>query len=115
MYRLAALSRQAVSQPRVIHSVVRGYAAKDLKFGMEARALLLQGVNKLADAVSVTMGPKVCVSPVPYQIFLSVTEGSVFVLAPYAYHDCVGSQCADRAIVWWPEDHQGRCHGRQVH
>lgn len=39
---------------------VRGMASKDIKFGNEARALLLQGVDRLADAVKVTLGPKVC-------------------------------------------------------
>jgi len=33
-------------------------AAKDVKFSEEARAKLLQGVNTLADAVKVTLGPK---------------------------------------------------------
>jgi len=37
----------------------RNYAAKDIKFGVEARALMLKGVEELADAVKVTMGPKV--------------------------------------------------------
>ena len=32
---------------------------KDIKFGVDARALMLQGVDKLADAVQVTLGPKV--------------------------------------------------------
>jgi chaperonin GroEL len=36
----------------------RGYASKDLKFGVEARALILQGCDSLADAVQVTLGPK---------------------------------------------------------
>ncbi|KAK1260398.1 CLIP-associated protein [Acorus gramineus] len=36
----------------------RNYAAKDIKFGLEARALMLKGVEELADAVKVTMGPK---------------------------------------------------------
>ncbi|KAG8477820.1 hypothetical protein CXB51_027750 [Gossypium anomalum] len=36
----------------------RNYAAKDIKFGVEARALMLSGVQELADAVKVTMGPK---------------------------------------------------------
>ncbi|XP_052171211.1 chaperonin CPN60-2, mitochondrial-like [Diospyros lotus] len=36
----------------------RNYAAKDVKFGVEARALMLRGVEELADAVKVTMGPK---------------------------------------------------------
>ena len=38
---------------------VRFYTAKDLKFGVDARVAMLQGVDKLADAVAVTMGPKV--------------------------------------------------------
>ena len=37
----------------------RGMASKEIKFGNEARALLLQGVDRLADAVKVTLGPKV--------------------------------------------------------
>ena len=32
--------------------------AKDVKFGVDARALMLQGCDNLADAVQVTMGPK---------------------------------------------------------
>uniref|UniRef100_A0A8P0PM95 Heat shock protein 60 n=2 Tax=Canis lupus TaxID=9612 RepID=A0A8P0PM95_CANLF len=37
--------------------VTRGYA-KDVKFGANARALMLQGIDLLADAIAVTMGPK---------------------------------------------------------
>lgn len=37
----------------------RNYAAKDIRFGVEARASMLRGVEELADAVKVTMGPKV--------------------------------------------------------
>jgi len=33
-------------------------AAKDIRHGSEARALMLEGCNRLADAVAVTMGPK---------------------------------------------------------
>jgi chaperonin GroEL len=33
-------------------------AAKQLSFDVTARDALLQGVNKLADAVKVTLGPK---------------------------------------------------------
>lgn len=36
--------------------------AKDVRFGPEVRALMLQGVDILADAVAVTMGPKVTIS-----------------------------------------------------
>jgi chaperonin GroEL len=32
--------------------------AKDIKFGTEARALMLEGVDRLADAVQVTLGPR---------------------------------------------------------
>eukprot|EP01091_Cochliopodium_minus_P006825 TRINITY_DN167_c1_g1_i1.p1 TRINITY_DN167_c1_g1~~TRINITY_DN167_c1_g1_i1.p1 ORF type:complete len:575 (+),score=228.44 TRINITY_DN167_c1_g1_i1:41-1765(+) len=37
--------------------IMRNYA-KDIKFGGEARTLMLQGVEKLANAVQVTLGPK---------------------------------------------------------
>ncbi len=37
---------------------VRWYA-KDVRFGVETRESVLVGVNKLADAVQVTLGPKV--------------------------------------------------------
>ena len=33
-------------------------SAKDVKFSSEARDLMMSGVNTLADAVKVTLGPK---------------------------------------------------------
>lgn len=42
---------------RQVAAGYRGYA-KDVRFGPEVRALMLQGVDVLADAVAVTMGPK---------------------------------------------------------
>lgn len=45
------VTRQAVQ-------LVRNYSHKELKFGVEGRAALLKGVETLADAVSVTLGPK---------------------------------------------------------
>lgn len=36
----------------------RAFAAKDVQHGADARAQMLEGCNKLADAVAVTMGPK---------------------------------------------------------
>lgn len=39
-------------------NLIRHYSHKELKFGVEGRAALLKGVNTLADAVSVTLGPK---------------------------------------------------------
>jgi chaperonin GroEL len=36
----------------------RSFAGKDIKFGREARSLMLEGCNKLTDAVQVTLGPR---------------------------------------------------------
>lgn len=41
-----------------LHQIVRAYASKDVRFGIECREAVLAGVNKLADAVQVTLGPK---------------------------------------------------------
>merc|ERR1719453_1272073 len=51
------LSTLRAIKPLAVAST-RGFAAKDIKHGAEARALMLQGCNRLADAVAVTMGPK---------------------------------------------------------
>jgi len=50
-------TKTAVSKilPRGVRSMATG---KDIKFGVEGRAMMLQGVDKLADAVQVTLGPK---------------------------------------------------------
>lgn len=55
MFRLPTVLRCAVA--RQVAAGYRGYA-KDVRFGPEVRALMLQGVDVLADAVAVTMGPK---------------------------------------------------------
>lgn len=55
MYRLPNALRTAV----IRQCAARSYA-KDVRFGPEVRALMLKGVDVLADAVAVTMGPKVC-------------------------------------------------------
>ena len=39
-------------------SLIRSFGAKDIKYGRDARALMLEGCNKLADAVQVTLGPR---------------------------------------------------------
>lgn len=49
------------SRSAIVRSVIRGFA-KDVKFGADGRAAMLQGVDVLADAVAVTMGPKVSAS-----------------------------------------------------
>lgn len=56
MYAARSLLRPTYNFARA--TSVRWYA-KDLKFGQEARVAMLQGVDKLADAVAVTLGPKV--------------------------------------------------------
>ncbi|ESW17424.1 hypothetical protein PHAVU_007G238500 [Phaseolus vulgaris] len=65
MYRfassLASKARIARSGSKQVGSRLswsRNYAAKDIRFGVEARALMLKGVEELAEAVKVTMGPK---------------------------------------------------------
>jgi chaperonin GroEL len=49
----SAVARRAV----VSKQISRGFA-KDIKFGVEGRAAMLRGVDILADAVQVTLGPK---------------------------------------------------------
>lgn len=59
MYRLPSTMRSvALTKANKLHQIQRWYA-KDVRFGPEVRALMLQGVDVLADAVAVTMGPKV--------------------------------------------------------
>jgi chaperonin GroEL len=51
------LSKNKTLKP--ISAAVRGFASgKDIRFGVEGRALMLQGADKLADAVQVTLGPR---------------------------------------------------------
>ncbi|XP_021896926.1 chaperonin CPN60-2, mitochondrial [Carica papaya] len=54
----ARIARNSTHQVGSRLSWSRNYAAKDIRFGVEARALMLRGVEELADAVKVTMGPK---------------------------------------------------------
>lgn len=58
MYRLPASMRSTALRQANLLQLQRWYA-KDVRFGPEVRALMLQGVDILADAVAVTMGPKV--------------------------------------------------------
>lgn len=64
MYRVAvklASTISSASSKKLVYSRVlssRSYGAKDIHFGIGARAAMLQGVTELAEAVKVTMGPK---------------------------------------------------------
>lgn len=59
MLRLPTVLRQMRPVSRALAPHLTRAYAKDVKFGADARALMLQGVDLLADAVAVTMGPKV--------------------------------------------------------
>lgn len=54
----AAVTKQTGVLARSALGQVRNYSHKELKFGVEGRAALLKGVDVLAKAVSVTLGPK---------------------------------------------------------
>ncbi|GLT55968.1 hypothetical protein SLA2020_290460 [Shorea laevis] len=64
MYRvvskLASSVRSSASKKLVSSRVIcsRNYVAKDINFGIGARAAMLQGVSEVAEAVKVTMGPR---------------------------------------------------------
>ena len=69
MYRLPSLMRPAqqrfslkILSPRLAAGFSTSHkhqAAKELKFGGDARSNMLKGVDILTDAVAVTLGPKV--------------------------------------------------------
>lgn len=71
MYRLPMLARQVANArisnllPAVASNVSSSFPAqrrsyaKDIRFGGDVRSQMLHGVDILADAVAVTMGPKV--------------------------------------------------------
>lgn len=59
MYRLPNTMRSLAIRKAYQCSQIQRWYAKDVRFGPEVRALMLQGVDILADAVAVTMGPKV--------------------------------------------------------
>uniref|UniRef100_A0A2K5XD75 60 kDa heat shock protein, mitochondrial n=1 Tax=Mandrillus leucophaeus TaxID=9568 RepID=A0A2K5XD75_MANLE len=58
MLWLPTVFRQMRPVSRVLTPHLTRAYAKDVKFGADARALMLQGADLLADAVAVTMGPK---------------------------------------------------------
>ena len=68
MYRLCSLARPVtrkafVAAPRQavasFSSTTSLSSPKEIKTGTDARALMLKGVDQLADTVAVTLGPKV--------------------------------------------------------
>lgn len=52
------LSATRFASKKFVSVLSRNASGKVVKFGVEGRALMLQGVDLLADAVQVTLGPK---------------------------------------------------------
>jgi len=53
------LSRQVFNSfSKTFQTSIRAFGAKDIKFGSEARALMMDGCDRITDAVQVTLGPK---------------------------------------------------------
>ena len=59
MYRVPLIARTTCGTANLTKYCQHRCYAKDIKFGGDARGAMLEGVNMLADAVAVTMGPKV--------------------------------------------------------
>lgn len=55
---MIAASRVSATRAISKNVATRSASGKVVKFGVEGRALMLQGVDLLADAVQVTLGPK---------------------------------------------------------
>jgi len=55
--KLSRSARVATSQRALINYPAASFG-KEIKFGTEARALMLEGADMLADAVQVTLGPR---------------------------------------------------------
>ena len=72
MSRLPTLLRTSALRS-MAPQAYRNYA-KDVRFGADVRALMLQGVDILADAVAVTMGPKVIKFSFPSSLCTSINS-----------------------------------------
>jgi hypothetical protein len=57
LVNMFSLARKVGTQ-NVVRTSTRLASGKVVKFGVEGRALMLQGIDLLADAVQVTLGPK---------------------------------------------------------
>jgi len=58
MYRLVSNRTNLQSQLRTSYASRSFATGKDIKFGSDARQLIMRGVDKIANAVQVTLGPK---------------------------------------------------------
>lgn len=55
---MLGLSRTLARRGNMSLLFSRHFSGKELSFGVDCRSAILEGVNQLADAVQVTMGPK---------------------------------------------------------
>lgn len=58
MYKIRSLLKILNKKYTLFHHPTQRFFAKEVRFGPDVRSLMLQGVDILADAVAVTMGPK---------------------------------------------------------
>lgn len=58
----------------------RNYAAKEIRFGEDARKSMLKGIEELADAVKVTMGPRVSCFEWAFSLILSFSANLYWLL-----------------------------------
>ncbi|RXH78479.1 hypothetical protein DVH24_001997 [Malus domestica] len=90
----------------------RNYTAKDIKLGVEARALMLSGVEELADAVKVTMGPKV-IYLIPLQLILvghlPFTLYKTFTLTLYKCALCALGRTQCTRLPFYAGSGRGEC------
>ena len=91
-----ALRRASAKAARAV--LARG-AHKEIRFSNEGRASILKGVDVLANAVSVTLGPKGLLSSVA----LCSCHPRVLLTCPVAHR----SERYHRTVVRWPQNHQG--------
>lgn len=115
MYRLpAALRTTALLKASKLNNVQRWYA-KDVRFGAEVRALMLQGVDVLADAVAITMGPKVSILPFLPTYISIVVLVSIILNVSFEFMELIvylitlGKECDHRTIMGFTKNYQGWC------
>jgi len=58
MLRIIQRSSKQLLKPAALTQFQSASFGKEIKFGTEARAMMLQGADMLADAVQVTLGPR---------------------------------------------------------
>ena len=98
MHRLSSASSSAVrrSAAKAAKPVLKRGAHKEIKFSNEGRASILNGVDILANAVSVTLGPKGAYASLRETRRCELTDTSI-----------PRSQRHHRAALRWSQNHQG--------